>query len=98
MAADRLTRQEIEQRIIAFIERELLTEGTTIDRADNLLTGETIDSIGVFRLSAFVEKEFQIVIQPTDFIIENFENVTVLARFVSASAGGPGVSPDASNE
>ena len=90
--------EEIEQRITAFIERELLTGGTTITRDDNLLTGEIIDSIGVFRLATFIEEEFQIVIEPTDFVIENFENVAVLSRYVTISAGGPGNPPDASGE
>ena len=78
-------------RVLAFLQRELLEPGVTIGRDAELLSGEVIDSIGVLRLAAFVEEEFQIDIQPSDFVIENFRSVAVIAGYVgrAAAARGP---------
>ncbi len=37
-----------------------------VNRDDDLLSGDILDSIGVLRLAAFVEEEFQINMQPAD--------------------------------
>ena len=78
----RLETQEVESRIIAFIEHELLSPGEPVDRDDDLLSGEIFDSIGVLRLAAFVEEDFKLEMQPSDFVIENFQTVAVLAQYV----------------
>ena len=80
----------IEDRIIAFIERELMSPGDSVTRDDDLLSGEVFDSIGVLRLAAFVEEEFQLDMQPADFVVENFQNVAVLAEYVSRTAAQSG--------
>ncbi len=85
MASDTTSRdetREIESRIITFIQRELLSLEATVDREDDLLSGELLDSIAILRLSVFVEEEFQLNIQPADYVIENFQNVAVIAEFV----------------
>ncbi len=74
--------REIENRIIAFIQNELLGTDATVDRTDDLLSGDLLDSIGVLRLSVFVEDEFQLKVQPADYVIENFQNAAVIADFV----------------
>jgi acyl carrier protein len=73
---------DIEHRILTFLQRELLEPGTPIDRAADLLSGEVIDSIGVLRLAAFVGEEFHLVVQPSDFVVENFRNVTMIAGYI----------------
>ena len=80
--------QEIESRIIEFIERELMDPGETIDRLDDLLSGEFFDSIGVLRLAACVEEDFKIDMQPSDFVIENFQTVDALAKFGLRAGSG----------
>jgi acyl carrier protein len=82
---------EIEHRVLAFLQRELLEPGVTVGRDADLLSGEVIDSIGVLRLAAFVGEEFQIAIQPSDFVVENFRSVAVLAGYIgrALAARGP---------
>lgn len=87
--------QEVESRILAFLERELLDPEATVQRDDDLLSGELLDSVAVLRLAAFVEEEFQIKIEPADFVIENFQSVAVLAGYV-VRAAGPAADPPAS--
>jgi acyl carrier protein len=73
---------DIERRIIEFMQLELLESGVPVSREDDLLSGELLDSIAILRLAAFVEDEFQFQIQPADHVIENFQNVALLAAFV----------------
>jgi acyl carrier protein len=77
-----LEASDIEQRLLAFLQRELLEPGVAIGRDADLLSGDVIDSIGVLRLAAFVGEEFRIGVQPADFVVENFRNVAVLAGYV----------------
>jgi acyl carrier protein len=79
--------REVEDRIIAFMRRELLSPDVTVEREDDLLSGDLLDSVAVLRLAAFVEEEFHFVIQPADFVIENFQNVAVLAGYVQRATG-----------
>ena len=88
--------EEIAESILEFIRRELLAPGDAIDLRDDLLSGDLLDSLGVLRLSTFVEEQFGFRVQPTDFVVENFQNVEVLARFVRRStAAGADASGDA---
>lgn len=81
---------EIEQRILAFLQRELLEPGVTIGRDADLLSGEVIDSIGVLRLAAFVGEEFRIAVQSSDFVVENFRSVAVIAGYVGRALAARG--------
>jgi acyl carrier protein len=81
---------EVERRIIAFLQGELLGRGTTVGRDDDLLSGGLLDSIGALRLAAFVEEAFQFTMPPGDFVIENFRSVAALAGYVQrATAARP---------
>ena len=73
---------EVEERLLEFIRRELVSPETSVGRDDDLLSGELLDSVSVLRLAAFVEDEFQISVQPADFVIENFRDVAALAAYV----------------
>ena len=72
----------IEDRVLAFLQRELLSDSVAMDRETNLLSGELLDSMSVLRLAAFVGEAFQIDIQPADFVIDNFRNVGAIAGYV----------------
>ncbi|MCH9651932.1 MAG: acyl carrier protein [Deltaproteobacteria bacterium] len=80
-----LSPQEIEARILEFIQTELLSPPVTAHREDDLLSGEILDSVAVLRLATYVAEEFRIHIQPTDFVIENFQNAVVLTEYVLRS-------------
>ena len=81
--------ERIESRLLEFIQSELVGPTVTVGRDDDLLSGEMLDSIGALRLAAFVAEEFAFEIQPADFVIENFQSVAALTRYVqSATAAG----------
>ncbi len=82
--------REIEERLLEFIRLELLSPGVTVDRQDDLLSGELLDSVAVLRLAAFVGEEFAFEIRPADFVIENFQNVAVITDYVHRATRGSG--------
>jgi acyl carrier protein len=77
--------QEVEDRILVFIQNELLSAEVTLHRNDELLADGLLDSIAVLRLAAFIEEEFQFKMQPADFVIENFQTIAVLSDYVRRS-------------
>jgi acyl carrier protein len=89
-----LTAPQIETRILDFLERHLLGPDVKIERDDELLSGELLDSIGAIRLAAFLEKEFEIDMQSTGFVVENFQSVAVLAAYVLRAANPADHEPD----
>jgi acyl carrier protein len=85
--------EAIERRIFEFMQRELLTPEVSIDRSDDLLSGDVLDSMALMRLAAFVEEAFDFEIQPADYVVENFQTVAALAGYVSRAAGHSGSDP-----
>ncbi len=77
-----MTASDVERRILTFIRSELVSSDVSINPDDELLSGAILDSMGVVRLAAFVQEEYQFKMQPADFMIENFRSVAVLAHFV----------------
>ena len=72
----------IEDRVLTFLRREVLTAGVAVERETDLLSGEVLDSMSVLRLASFVADAFQIDVQPGDFVVENFRNVGAIAAYV----------------
>jgi len=76
---------DVEHRIIEFVRLEFLEDATALGVHDDLLADDMLDSLGVLQLAAFVDEEFQIGMQPEDFVIENFQTVSALAAYVRAT-------------
>ncbi len=75
----------VEQRIREFISKEFL-EGAAadFDADDSLLETGLIDSIGLFRLVAFLEEAYRIRIPDQDLLAENFRSISHIARYLNA--------------
>ena len=81
---------DIETTILDFVHQELVAADVTVNAGDDLLSGEILDSLAILRLATFVDEEFKIGMQPSDFLIENFQSVAVLTQFVIRSRGDAG--------
>lgn len=77
-----MSRDEIVQAIRSFIQTNFMVE-EFVDNESFLESG-IIDSLGVIDLMAFIEKEYEIKVDPTDVTPENFDSVDRLANFVCA--------------
>jgi acyl carrier protein len=55
---------------------------------EHLFKTNIVDSLGVFRLIAFLEQNFPLTIEDTDIVPENFETIDQITAFVSGKMGG----------
>ncbi|PRQ06484.1 hypothetical protein [Enhygromyxa salina] len=60
-----------------------------LDDQLDLLGEGILDSIGILRVTAFIEDAFSVVLGPSDLISENFRDLgTIVAVIVAASSRG----------
>ncbi|MBZ5703865.1 MAG: acyl carrier protein [Acidobacteriia bacterium] len=55
---------------------------TTVTDEESLLKNNVVDSLGVFRMIAFLEDTFPITIEDTDMVPENFQTINDIEAFV----------------
>lgn len=78
-----------------YVVREFMDSGRGGSLADDapLIEDGVIDSLGIFVLVAFLEKEFGVKIRPDDILLENFETVGAIRDLVLARRpAGPAAS------
>jgi acyl carrier protein len=75
--------EQIQQQISEYITKELVwSEEVTIDQETPLIQEGIIDSIGLFRLVAFLEQTFDLVIPDEDLRAENFQTIRQIVEYV----------------
>lgn len=85
---------DVAARIEEFIVKEFMFDKpeVTLSRDISLIQQGIIDSLGIFVLIAFIEKQFGIKCEPQDVVLENFRTVQAIERLVtvklSSGAGG----------
>ena len=77
---------EIEAMVLDFVRAELLPEGSTLDPEESLFSSGLIDSIGIVRLIAHIERELDIRVPATDLVPDNFRTIRVMASYLTGLA------------
>ena len=80
---------EVAQKIRTFVIDNLLfgQGGDTFSNEDSFLEKRLIDSMGVLSLVEFVAEQFQIPIEDSEIVPENWDSVNLITRFVQAKLG-----------
>jgi acyl carrier protein len=80
-----------EDRLRRFIVLDLRWPGSIAELTDDLplLERRVVDSLGIFRLVAFIEEQFQISIDDEELVPGHFATLTSLRRFIEAKARHP---------
>ncbi len=73
---------DLAERLVKFITAELLGPGEDIDPRTDLLLSGMVDSLGVIQIVVHLETELDMVIDPADVILENFQTVEAMVDFV----------------
>ena len=70
--------------IITYIEKELLNgqPGSGPGPQEDLLGSGLIDSIGIMRLIAFIERQYDLKVPYEDMTIENFMTVEAIVQYL----------------
>ena len=83
-----LDRNSIKEQIRQFIAEYGTVKGITdIADDDSLLKRNVFDSLGTFRLIAFVEEAFPLTVDDSDIAPENFETINLIETFVMRKVG-----------
>ena len=72
----------IEQFIVDEI--MLADNGTKIDPDESLISNGTLDSLGLLRLIAFVEEQFDVEVEDGEVVPDNFQSLNVIEAFLAA--------------
>lgn len=87
------TMTHINKEQVAATVKQFITEAFLYDRTNvmlapdfQLITQGVIDSMGIFRLITFLEKEFNITIEPTEIEFENFATIEAIATLIAGKS------------
>ncbi|HKY34263.1 MAG TPA: acyl carrier protein [Candidatus Polarisedimenticolia bacterium] len=74
----------VKDQLREFITRELLldTGSTRIEDNTPLMEESLIDSMGIFSLASFIERQFGVTIGDSDMVPDNFGSIDALARLI----------------
>src|SRR6516164_5260037 len=79
---------KIENQIKQFVLKNLyFTEDNSLDDDASFLETGVVDSTGVMELVAFVQAEFGVTVEPQEIVVDNFDSVSKVARFVRRKKG-----------
>ena len=79
---------DVKEKVRAFVLEYAAGKGLTEVKDDEpLLTNNIIDSLGSFRMIAFLEETFPLTIEDTDMVPENFQTLNDIESFVAGKLG-----------
>jgi Acyl carrier protein len=79
---------DVKEKVRAFVLEYAAGKGLTEVKDDEpLLTNNIIDSLGSFRMIAFLEETFPLTIEDTDMVPENFQTLNDVENFVVGKLG-----------
>lgn len=77
-----------EEQIKQFILSDLIKDGsaTELDNDENLIDSGVVDSLGIMKLVAFLEKSFKVAVSDDEILLDNFETIDAIAGFLSSKS------------
>lgn len=71
--------------IIAYIANTLASESLddNLEAEDDLLGSGILDSMGMMKLIAFIENEYDLKVAPDEMVIENFMTVENIVEYIN---------------
>ena len=79
---------DVKDKVRAFVLEYAAGKGLTEVKDDeNLLQTNIIDSLGSFRMIAFLEETFPLTIEDTDMVPENFQTLNAVETFIAGKLG-----------
>lgn len=76
--------ESIPERLLAFINAEVsVSPDPIVAETDLLLTG-AVDSLGVVRVTQWLEDELEFEVDPVDVTLENFQTVSKMVAYAAS--------------
>lgn len=74
----------MKSEILEFLQHDILSgQAEDLQSGDDLLSTETIDSMGVMRLIGFIEEKFGIKVPAEDVTIDHFLSVDTICDYLT---------------
>jgi acyl carrier protein len=78
---------DVKDKVRAFVLEYAAGRITEVTDDENLLQTNIIDSLGSFRMIAFLEETFLFTIEDTDMVPENFQTLNAVEIFIAGKLG-----------
>lgn len=80
---------DTKQRIADFVKSQLISgvADTVVGEEASLIEAGVIDSLGIQKLIAFIEREFEIRLKDEEIVPENFDSINAIVEFVHGKQG-----------
>jgi acyl carrier protein len=78
---------DVKDKVRAFVLEYAAGRITEVTDDENLLQTNIIDSLGSFRMIAFLEETFPLTIEDTDMVPENFQTLNAVEIFIAGKLG-----------
>jgi acyl carrier protein len=87
--------EQIFGKLASFFAQDGATrQGAVTVAPDTDIIGQgLIDSLGIFKLIAFVEENFGVTIEPDEVLLENFQSLRALRNLIVKKLDGTGQQP-----
>lgn len=78
------TAADLDQRLVAFINDEVSTATDPVVADTDLLLTGAVDSLGVVRITQWLEDNYSIEVDPLEVTLENFQTVERMVAYVES--------------
>ncbi len=69
--------------LLGFIRKRFAVgDDRPLDARTPLFSEGIVDSIGLLEMISFIEERFRVTVHPSDLVLENFESVGAMCRFL----------------
>jgi acyl carrier protein len=73
-----------ESALVHFIQDEIVLDDIVVEHDTDLLLSGAVDSLGVIRITHWMEETAGIEVDPGDVTLDNFQTVTKMAAYLDA--------------
>ncbi|MGI9606485.1 MAG: phosphopantetheine-binding protein [Acidimicrobiales bacterium] len=77
---------DLETRLAAYIADEIALVDVPIEAETELLLSGAVDSLGVIRITQWIEDEADVAVDPGDVTLENFQSVSRMVSYISENS------------
>lgn len=67
-----------------FIQDEVVLDQVTVSNDTDLLLTGAVDSLGVIRITHWIEEQTGLVVDPGDVTLENFQTVSKMSAYIDS--------------
>ncbi len=72
------------EALTSFIQDEIVIDDVIVEAETDLLLTGAVDSLGVIRITHWMEETAGVAVDPGDVTLENFQTVTKMAAYLDA--------------